>query len=86
MEKEIYTSIVLSTGLKADIIIIRGKHISKAAARMSRKESDDICILLMCEVCLINGEKQTLSFFEEMISDDYLLLQQVINEVVTNLR
>ncbi len=83
---EIFKSIHLLDGTLIEIIVPTGGHYSRAFRKFSRQEEYDVIPFLFSELCLVNHGKKDESFYINLMIDDYLLINEVINEVSTRIR
>jgi len=89
MKAEIFETINLLSGDEIVILICRGSNISRAnfkQALYSNESELDIVPYIMSEICLLNGEKQDISYFLNLLSDDYMKICKSVTNVIQNMK
>lgn len=82
IDQERFKTIETLTGVKIDILMCRGKHIFalqmesiKIGKELSPPES---MLFLTIELCRVEGKRKGGDFYLELLSEDFLKIQQVI--------
>lgn len=81
-----YQTFKLLAGSECSVIMPRGINYSRAMRNYADQKELDSAIFLMQELCLIDGEKKEISFYEDMMCDDYMKILEVISNIVTTIK
>ena len=86
--KETYKELTLLKGDKVEVMIARGVHISTANIKnsvynmLNPKGMLDVVPFMMSELCLVNNNKESVEYYTNLLSDDYVLIADTIADVL----